>query len=460
MWGTRALVALGPADLPRRDSIGVDASVALVVIAVGALVGLLAAAMPSLWALRTGLAPLLRNAAVRGGGGHGRMQRGMMVAQVALTLMLLSSGGLVARSFARLLQADPGFDPANVLTVRVPTSPDQYPNDAAAIALHERLENEIRAVRGVRAVGSASALPLTANADQRQVAFPGAPGNTGDKDVDQPLVDVITVRPGFFEALRIGVLAGRAFAGPMPPGPQEAVIDRTLAAKFFPTGNPVGATINYFGDSLRVVGVVEHARQYDVHEDGRPQIYLRNDYYTASTLFLAIRTDGEPLSRFPDVRAAIQRVDPHLAVSKVRSLEQVLGESLRQQRLSAVLLGGFAFAALVLATMGLFGIVSGSVNRRRHELAVRMALGANQDRVLRLVVGDGARLVVIGVLLAVPGIYLASKAIRGVLVGVSPLDPLTLGAVTAGLVAVSLLACYLPARRVLGIQPGQALRED
>jgi predicted permease len=460
VWGSRALVALGPADLPRRESIGVDAGIALVVIGVGAMVGLLAAAVPALWAVRTGLSPLLRNAAVRGGGGHGRMQRGMVVAQVALSLMLLSTGGLVARSFERLLRADPGFDAAGVLTMRVPASPDRYPDDAASNSLHGRLENEMRAIPGVRAVAATSALPLTASADQSQVSFPGAPGNTGDTDQDQPLVDQIRVRPGYFEAMRIGVLGGRTFQGPPTPGVREAVIDRTLAAKFFPTGNPVGATIQFQDDSLTVVGVVEHAHQYDVYQDGRPQLYVRSEDYTSGTLFFAIRTTREPLSLIPEVRAAIQRVDPQLAVSEVRSMEQVVNESLRQQRLSAVLLGGFALAALLLAAMGLFGVVSGSVNRRRHEFAVRMALGADQGRVLKLVLGDGARLVLVGLLVGVPGIYVAGKAVRGVLVGVSPLDPLTLGAVTTGLVMVSLAACYLPARRVLGIQPGRALREE
>jgi len=459
VWGSRALVALGPADLPRRESIGVDAGIALVVIGVGTLVGLLAAAVPAIWAVRTGLAPALRNAAVRGGGG-GRVQRGMVVAQVALTLMLLSTGGLVARSFERLLRADPGFDPSNVLTLRVPVSPDRYPDEAASNALHQRLESEIRAVPGVRAVSATSALPLTGEATQTQVTFLGAPGNTGDEEKDQPMLDAVLVRPGYFEAMRIRVLAGHSFQGAPPAGVREAIIDQSLAARFFPTGNPVGATIQFQDDSLRVVGVVAHARQGDVHQDGRPQLYLRNENYTAGTLFFVIRTAGEPLSRFPDVHAAIQRVDPQLAVSKVRSMEQVVGESLQQQRISAVLLGGFAVAALLLATMGLFGIVSGSVSRRRHELAVRMALGADGGRVLKLVLGEGALLVGIGLLVAVPGIYLAGKAVRGVLVGLSPLDPLTLGAVTVGLLVVSLIACYLPARRVLGIQPSRALREE
>jgi predicted permease len=460
VWGSRALVALAPADLPRRESIGVDAGTAVVVIGVGVVVGLLAAAVPALWAVRTGLSPLLRSAAVRGGGGHGRMQRGMVVAQVALSLMLLSTGGLVARSFERLLRADPGFDAAGVLTLRVPVSADRYPDDAAATSLHGRVEDQLRALPGVKSVGASSALPLTASADQGQVQFPGAPGNTGSPDHDEPLVDAVPVRPGYLETMGIRVLAGSAFQGARPPGIGEAVIDRTLAAKFFPTGNPVGATMQLYGDSLRVVGVVEHARQYDVYQDGYPQVYVRNEDYAKSSLFFALRTDRAPLDLVRDARAAIHRVDPQLAVSEVRSMEQVVGESLRQQRLSAVLLGGFALAALLLAAMGLFGIVSGSVNRRRHEFAVRMALGADHARVLRLVLGDGARLVLLGLLVAVPGIYLAGQGIRGVLVGVSPLDPLTLGAVVAGLVVVTLTACYLPARRVLGIQPGRTLREE
>ncbi|MGI9182540.1 MAG: FtsX-like permease family protein [Longimicrobiaceae bacterium] len=238
----------------------------------------------------------------------------------------------------------------------------------------------------------------------------------------------------------------------------EAIIDRTLATRFFPTGSPLGATLLRGGDSLTVIGVVEHARLYNVHQDDRPQVYLRNEQRTIRTLAWVLRTDRSPEGLIPDVPAAVRRVDPELAISDLQSIDRVVAESLSQQRLSAVLIGGFSLGALLLAAMGLFGVVAGSVTRRRHEIAVRLAPGADHSRVVRLVVGEGARLILLGLLLGVPGIYLSAQALRGLLVGVSPFDPLTLAA--GGLALVALVACYVPARRVTAIEPAGPLRQE
>lgn len=460
VWGTRALVTLAPADLPRREAIGVDWWIAAAVVGVGAALGLFAATLPALWATRAKLVTLLASAAVRGGGGHGRMRRVMVVVQVALSLVLLTTGGLVVRSFERLLQADPGFDSRSTLTLRVPVPDHRYPTLEAATALHERLERAIAEVPGVTAVGAASALPLTAGVDQASARFPAAPGNNGDPEHDSPLVDYIPARGRYFAALGIHVLAGRAFEPTRHPGVREAMIDRTLAAQFFPAGSPIGATlIANASDTLRVVGVVEHARQYDLHKDGRPQLYIRNEDKGYGSLSFAIRTERAPLDIATEVAAAVRRADPELAVSDVRPMEQIVNDSRRQQRLSAVLITGFSIGALMLAAMGLFGIVAGSVNRRRHEIAVRLALGADHGKVLRLVVREGGTLVVLGMLVGIPGVYFMGRAIAGVLVGVSPFDAPTLAAVAAGLVLVALVACYIPARRVTGIAPAQAFRD-
>ena len=460
VWAVRALVALAPADLPRRESIGVDWMIALAVIAIGAALGLLAATLPAVWATRAGLTSLLANTAVRGGGGHARMRRGMVVVQVALSLMLLTTGGLVVRSFDRLLRANPGFVPDGVLTLRVPVPEQRYPRAALGNALHERLLDEMTAIPGVRAVGGVSGLPLTAGVDQSNVSFPGAPGNTGDKEQDKPLTDYITVRGRYFDALGIRVSSGRVFGPTSQPGVREAIIDRTLARQFYPNGNAVGARVVINSDSFTVIGVVDHARQYDLHKDGRSQVYVRNEENGYPTLSYAIRTARAPLDLVPEVRAAIHHVDPELALADVRPMQDIVDDALRQQRISAVLIGGFSVGALLLATMGLFGIVSGSVNRRRHEIAVRLALGASHQQVLRLVAREGASLVLLGGLLGIPGVYLVGRAIAGALVGVSPFDAKTLAAVAGGLAAVALLACYLPARRVSGIEPARAFREE
>jgi len=357
------------------------------------------------------------------------------------------------------MRSRPGFDPAGVLTVRVPIVQARYPENKDAVAFHDRLQRELAAIPGVVSVGAASAVPLTANTDQAAVALVGAPGNTGVREHDAPLVDFIPARPGWFRALGIAVRAGRDFDPPRPGGRREAVIDRMLAAEFFPSGSPIGTTLALGADSFTVVGVVDHARQYDLHNDGRPQIYVRDQDDTYGTLYFALRTRRVPEDLVPDVRAVVRRIDPQIAISEVRTLDDVVEESLRQQRVSAVLIGGFSGGALLLAAMGLFGVVAGSVARRRHEIAVRLALGAGHGRVLRLVVGEGAALVLAGLLVGAPGIYVAGRMLRGVLVGVSPFDPLSLAAVALGLAAVALIACYLPARRVIGIDPARAFRE-
>src|SRR5262249_38913886 len=198
-------------------------------------------------------------------------------------------------------------------------------------------------------------------------------------------------------------------------------------------------------------------------QDSRPQLFIRVEDWAAEaagfrSLSFVLRAQREPQTLIPGVRAAVRRIDPRLATGDLRTMDEIVDNGLRQQRISAVLIAGFAIGALLLVAMGLFGIVAGSVTRRRHELALRLALGADHPRVVRLVMGEGARLVGMGVLIGLPGIYLAGDVLRGVLVVVSPLDSLTLLAVTLGLAFVSMAACYVPARRVLRIEPAQSLR--
>ncbi len=460
IWGTRALVALAPADLPRREAITIDWSVAGVVIGVGLLLGLLAATVPALWAARTSLSVLLASSAVRGGGGHGRLRRSMVVAQVALSLILLCSGGLVVRSFERLLRADPGFRPEGVLTFLVRSPPALFPQQTDVVAFHDRVQSALAALPGVTGASAAFPLPLSAAASQMTIRIPGAPGNTGDPARDDVIVDVVKARAGYFEVMGMRLVAGRTFEQSRHAGVLEAVIDKTLARRFFPEGNPLGAKIPFADRSLTVVGVVDHARLYEVHQDGRPQIFIRAEDWGFRALSYAIRTEREPRSLLPEVRSAIRQVDPRVAVGNLRTLEDMVADALRQERTSATLITAFALGALLLAAMGLFGVVAASVTRRRHELAVRLALGADHHRVLRLVLREGGVLVGIGLLIGAPGVYVAGRLIRGVLVGVAPTDPLTLLAVALGLAFVTMVMCYLPARRVLTIEPGRLLRQE
>jgi putative ABC transport system permease protein len=461
IWGTRLLTTLAPLDLPRRESIALDWDIAAVVVGVSVALGLFAALAPALWATRSSLSLLLASSAVRGGGGHGRLRRGMIVAQVALSLVLLSSGALVVRSFEHLLRTDPGFKSEGIFTVLVRTPPVFFPERSDVLAFQDSIHNALAALPGVTGAGAVNALPLTSTStttfSQSTITIPGAPGNTGDPERDAVLTDVLAARAGYFEVMGIRLVAGRTFEKSRPAGVREAVIDTTVARRFFPQGNAVGATISDGGDPLKVVGVVEQARFYDVHQDGRPQLYLRAEDSGYRALFYTLRTTREPQTLTAEVRAAVRNVDSRVAVGEARTMDEIVGNSLRQQRTSAVLIAAFAVGALLLAAMGLSGVVSASVTRRRHELAVRLALGADQRNLLRLVLREAALLVGIGVLIGLPGIYAAGSLIRGVLVGVSPSDPLTLAAVVFGLILVTLATCYVPSRRVLKIEPAKLL---
>lgn len=458
IWATRAFVSVAPPELPRLGEVAVTGPIVLTVAAVGAVLGLLAGSVPALWATRTRLSSLLSASAVRGGGGHDRARRGMVVTQVALSLVLLSAGGLVVRSFTELLGTDPGFDPAGVLTLRVPIVDAESVADAEA--RHEAIERELGSIPGVVSVGAASGLPLTGGADQATIAVPGAPGNTGDPEADQPLVDQIQTRPGYLETMGLRLLEGRTFDPGRPEGPQDVVIDEQIASRFFPNGGSLGATLTMNELELRVIGVVRPARLWDVHEDGRPQIYLRNQGdYGYESLSYVLRTSGDALALAREARAAVARVDPQLAVAELRPMREIVVESLAEQRASAVLVSGFSLGALLLASMGIFGVVAGSVTRRRRELALRLALGADHARVLRQVMGEGAVLIGLGLLIGAPGVYAAGRVLDSLVVGISPTAPATIGTVAAGLLGIALFACWLPARRVTRIEPARVLRQ-
>jgi putative ABC transport system permease protein len=459
VWGTRTLVALAPLDLPRRTEIAVGWDTAAVVIGAGALLGFLAALAPAIWSSRSSLAVLLRAAAVRGGGGQERLRRGMVVVQVAMSLLLLSAGALVVRSFEQLLRADPGFTSDGVLTARVPLPAGLFPDSLHALALQDRIEAALARIPGAEHVGSGSTLPMTASVSQSTFQFPGAPGNTGVREVDAPLIDYWGVRAGYVEALGIRILEGRAFNRVRTPGVREMLIDEQVARQFWPNTSPLGAPFPFSDESFTIVGVFRQPRLYDMHADGRPQILFRAEDLGYRSLSYVVRTRRDPRAVIPELQAAIRSVDPQLAVADVRTMNEIVGDALREERVSAVLVAGFALGALLLAAMGLFGVVSASVTRRRHELAIRLALGADNPRLLRLVMGEGARLIALGIVIGVPATWLAAGALRALLVGVERVDPMTVAGVGVLLAVVALAACYLPARRVLGIQPARLLRE-
>jgi predicted permease len=461
IWGTRVLLAIAPANLPRRETIALDAGVAVVVVGVGLLLGLLAAAAPAMWAARASLTSFPSRTTAGGAAQSGRTRRTLIVVQVALSLVLLSTAAVVVRSFEQLLTADPGFNPDGVLTFRVGISDGVFPNDTAAYAFQDQVEAALRALPGVTAVSASSRLPLSGGGDVERVVVPQAPGNTGDSEQDRPAVLPVYARGGYVEALGMRLLAGRGFDPAQRSAESEALIDRHLARQFFPDASPVGSPILVGGRTLTIVGVVDQARLFELHEDDpNAQLFVRAEDAGRFAPFYVVRTQGEPHALFPMVQSIVRNIDRRVPISDVRSLEEIVADSRSEERISAVVIAGLGLGALLLVAMGLFAIVSGAITRRRGELAVRLALGATHQRVMRLVVGEGGLLVGLGILLGLPGVYAAGGLLRSLLIGVSPWDGPTLAAAALGLGLVAMAACYLPARRVLRIDPAPLLREN
>jgi putative ABC transport system permease protein len=461
-WGTRALAVLTPPNMPRREDIGLDVTVVIMTLGITVLLGLLAGVPASLQALRQPTEAGLRSSSARAGGDprSGLTRRILVIGQVALSLMLLVGAGLVARSFSALLRASPGFETTNVLTFRVRLDPSRYPDEPQAMAFHTSLRERLSALPGVRFAGATSSLPLASSTDQSDILFPGAPGNTGDEPADRPLVDYFAVTPGYIEAMGIPLRSGRSFdASDAAGGARIALIDESLASRFFPGTDPVGRTL-VLGDTLRIVGVVGHARFYSVQTEDRGQVYRPYTQDTRIAMYYALSVSGGEEAIGRAAQSAVHAIDASAPVTELRSMDDIVSDSLGQERLSFWLLGGFGLCGMLLVTLGIYGVVASGVTRRTHEVGIRLALGAAPRRVLGLVIREGVAAAAIGMGLGFAGAIFTSRLLRGLLFGLGPTDPPTYLAVGAALMAVAIVAAWIPARRATRIAPLEALRID
>ncbi len=453
-----AVIAELAVDLPRRHAIDVDGSAALTALGAAALLGIAAGIAPAWRAARTDVGGALRRAGGRVTGG--RTTGGLVVAQVAISLMLLAGAGVLTRSFLYLIRSEPGFDARNVLTVKIPVTPERYPEAADVTGYYRRIVDGIEALPGVDAVGGVNALPLTRATSQNAVAFPGSGVNAGG-DEYTPLVDWFAATPGYFEAMGVPILAGRDFTdGDDDQAPGVAIIDDTLAQRFFDGYDAIGQMMTFFGRELTVVAIVDQPRLYDIHQDDRGQVFLPLAQRPAYGISLAIRADRDPGSLIAEVREVVRSIDADQPLADVRTMQQVTGESLSGERLSLGLIAGFALGALLLATLGLYGVLSNVVSCRTREMGLRMALGADAARVRGLVVRQGMRLALIGTALGLLGSLVTARFLESLLVGVEPADPVTLAVVSAAMAATAFVTCYIPARRASSVDPMVALRTE
>ncbi|HVX40322.1 MAG TPA: ABC transporter permease [Gemmatimonadaceae bacterium] len=462
----KSLVALNP-NLPRAAEIHVDGRVMIFTLVVSVITGLLFGLAPSLQASRANLQETLRDG-TRGGAAElaGRgVRRALVVAEVALALTLLTGAGLLIRSVVRLENVNPGFDPHHVLVFNLNLPNVKYGNDTARVQFLQELLPKLSAAPGVQAAGVTSVIPFGGGWSTSSFEIEGLtvpPGQNG------PWGDIRIVSPGFFSALRIPLVRGRLFDQQDTPASQPvAVIDEQFVKKYFPNTDPIGKRIT-FGPArgktdstwITIVGVVGHAAHEGLDAEPRIQYYFPATQAPLRAMTVALRTAGDPASVLSSARQAVQSVDRELPLAGVNTLDQLVENSVGQRRLSMILLVAFSIIAIVLASIGIYGVTSYSVTQRTRELGIRMALGAARSRVLALVIGQGMALAALGVAIGLLAAFALTRLLASQLFGVGATDPATFLSTAGALVLVAFAATVVPALRATRVDPVVALRDE
>jgi predicted permease len=459
-------------QLPSSVEITLDAQVLAFTLFLALFAGILAGLLPAVRFTRTDVYEALKQGQSRGSSdSSGNKTRGLLVvSEVALSLVLLVGAGLMLRTLLQLSSVRPGFDPNNVLTAALPVPGTRFSTPAAESRFCDQLLEQLRATPGVLSAALIDSLPLDGGGSHQPIAVEGQPIVPM---ADQPEIDVRVISPGYLNTMRIPLLRGRDLNdADVVDRPPVVLVSESVAKRFWPNDNPIGKhiTLTFSGKAAReVVGVVG-----DVKEDSLGQtrpveaLYWPLSQMTAQPgetwrafgMSLAVRTSADPASAASAVTAAVHRVDSQLPVEHVVTMEGLVSASLFSQRFNVLLLGAFAGLALVLAAVGIYGVLSYTVRRRVREIGIRMALGASHSDVLRLVVTDGMKPILLGVALGIAAALALSRVVASLIFGVRATDPLTFAAVALLLVAVGLLATVLPAYRATRVEPVSILREE
>ncbi|HET7694469.1 MAG TPA: ABC transporter permease [Vicinamibacterales bacterium] len=461
VFAVRGLAAMVADQIPSASGAAVDPAALAFTAAVALLTGVVFGVVPSLTVLRGATATALKEHAGRASPGRRTRtaRAALIVAEIAVAVTLVAGAGLLMKSFARVTRVDPGFASERVLSAQLALPRARYRDAAAMRAFWSRLLGELRGIPGVRAAALTGAVP-----------FSGQDGSGTYRIVDRPIAPtdppphafLNTVGGDFFRALEIPLRAGRVFNdGDTASASRVVVIDELLARRHFAGADPIGRQLNF--DSPRnytIVGVVGTINQGDL---ARPvpeeRIYFNVGQVAQSVMGIVVKTSVDPASIAPQLRAAVQTVDPEQAISQVRPLDEWRRRSLQPRRTPTVLLALFGAAALVLSAIGIYGVLSSAVAERRRELAIRQALGAGPGSILTLVLGEGLRTTVAGIALGIGGAALLTRYLQSLLFGVTPRDATVFAASAGVLAAVALLACYVPARRATRVDPIAALRD-
>jgi predicted permease len=459
-WSVQGVKALAPRGVPRVASISIDGWTMAFTLVVAVATGLLFGLVPALQAGRGNLQTILREGS-RGSTGSDRARAVLVAAQVALSLVLLIGAGLMVRSFARLQAVDPGFDPENVLTGRVQLAGERFRASSAATAFFDQLLARVEKVPGVESAGAINWLPFGGDGSATSYWIEGRPVPPPTSEF---VADVRAVDPRYFRTMRIRVKRGDPFdARANTESPKQVVVNEAFVRVHFPASNPIGEHVLMpWGDTLRgeIVGVVADTRHAGLDSAARPMIYWALKQFPTNFMTLVVRTTGDPMRLAPAIAREVRATDANQPFADPKPLDAYLSQSVAQRRFSLTLLGVFSGLALVLAALGIYGVLAYSVAQRTREIGIRMALGARDSTVARMVVREALGVVGVGLAVGVAGAVALTRVLGTLLYDVSPTDPLTFTAVTLALGAVAVTASYFPARRAARVDPIVALRQE
>jgi predicted permease len=466
VWGTRLLVSFHPEGVPRLMEVRVDGVVMVFTAGVAVLTGLLFGLLPATQMTRTPLASTLREGGRSGLGtrGSARARSILVVAEIALAVMLLTGAGLLIRSFVGLQSVDPGFRPEQVLTWRLNLPQVSYESDASRLAFYDRLLDRLRGQPGVESAAAVTSTPMSGATMVLGVVVEGQPPA---EPGEMPTADVLVATPEYLSTMGIPVVRGRAFTAADRAGaPPVVMLNEAAARRLFPGEDPIGRrlSLTWTRDSVdvggEVVGITPDVRQHSLDGEARPTIYVSYAQAPMSRMDMVVRSRLPLGSLTAGIKREVRALDANLPIDELQPLEQVVEQSISQPRFYMTLLSIFAAVALALAAIGIFGVVSYTVRQRRREIGIRMALGAEPARVLRMVIGGAVGLAAVGVGLGVAGALAGTRLMAGLLFGVGATDPTTFIGVSALLLGIAALSSYLPARSAVRVDPNVALRAD